>query len=193
MTGISFTVELSDADLRQRLAELVGRMDRPIGFYKRVGSYLVDIAVPRNFDDQTAPGGAPWAPLKAATIRARQRKGHTPITILNATKHLASNMSARVEADGVRVGSPVEYAAIHQLGGTIDKPARPAKVYRFKDPETGRVHRPFVSRDSANHVTDVTIPAHQVVMPARPYLGLSAADEIEIVRVAEDWLGEETA
>lgn len=41
MTGISFTAELQGKEARE-LAELVARMDRPIGFYKAVGEHLVN-------------------------------------------------------------------------------------------------------------------------------------------------------
>ena len=36
----------------------------------------------------------------------------------------------------------------------------------------------------------VTIPAHQVNMPARPYLGISAADDAEIRAIILDWVVE---
>lgn len=42
MTGITFTAEIQDQEARGKLAALVERMDRPIGFYKAVGEHLVN-------------------------------------------------------------------------------------------------------------------------------------------------------
>ena len=67
-------------------------------------------------------------------VKARTRAGQLPLTILRSNSKgkigssLAGSINARSTNDEVRIGSPVEYAAIHQLGGTIQKPARAAKT-----------------------------------------------------------------
>ena len=87
----------------------------------------------------------------------------------------------------MRIGSPVEYAAIHQLGGTIQQPDRAAKIYRKRDAD-GKIGRRFVKKSAADVITDVTIPGRAIIIPARPYLGLSPADEAAILEDAADWL-----
>ncbi|MGR3822473.1 MAG: phage virion morphogenesis protein [Salipiger marinus] len=183
---IGFNTELRDADARRALEEMLQRMENKRPFYAAVGQRMVDSTTER-FDLENAPDGTPWAALRAATIKARERRKQIPVVKLRAEGHLKGSIYHVATAEEVRVGSPVEYAAIHQLGGTINKPARQAKIYRKKD-EAGQVGRRFVSKDDANHVTDVTIPAHKITIPARPYLGLSAADEEGVLEDAETWL-----
>lgn len=169
MTGVSFTVEVDDLTARDRISALIDRMDNPVPFYKSVGEHLVNSAK-ANFDREAAPDGTAWTPLMQSTIRRRMKNGQTPIQILTATKRLKASIIYQLEADGLKVGSPVEYAAIHQLGGVINRPARTGKAF---------------GRDA------VALPAYTITMPARPYLGLSRDDEVEIIELAEAWLGEE--
>ena len=159
MAGVTFTVELQDA-AAAALRDLVGRMSRPIGFFKSVGEYLTQIAIPRNFANQSSPDGIPWAQLSSVTIARRAAKGVGPTPILQVTRRLAASVVSQPDDQGVTVGSPVPYAAVMQGG---------AAQGQFGT--TGR---------------GGPIPWGNI--PARPYLGLSAADEAEIIAIASDWL-----
>lgn len=192
MAGVSVDISFDKAESQNRLADIVERLSDRRGFYEDVGNLLMDSTAQR-FIDQKDPAGRPWRPLKPGTIKARMRNGQTPITILRSnSKHragtpLAGSINMAASDDDLRIGSPVAYAAIHQLGGTIDKPARQAKIYRMADKD-GKVGRRFVPKAEANHVTDVTIPAHKITIPARPYIGISALDQTRIQEQAEVWL-----
>lgn len=98
------------------------------------------------------------------------KKGQVPIKILTATKALNASIFFQVEGEALKVGSGLPYAAIHQLGGTINRPARTGKAF-------GR--------------ENMSIPAYTITIPARPYLGVSAAYEVVIIELAEDWLSTE--
>lgn len=191
MAGISIDVTLRD-DGQLRLQELLDRMSDRRPFYAAVGERLVGSAG-ENFRREADPDGTPWLSLRPSTIRARQRLGQLPLTILRSNSKgrsgssLAGSINFDATTEGVKVGSPKEYAAIHQLGGTIQKPERAAKIYRVKAAD-GTVGRQFVKKSAANHVTDVTIPAHGIKIPARPYLGISIADEEGIFEDAALWL-----
>ncbi|MCO5082650.1 MAG: phage virion morphogenesis protein [Rhizobiaceae bacterium] len=65
------------------------------------------------------------------------------------------------------IGTGIVYGRIHQLGGTI-KP-KSAKALAFM-------------------MGNRFVMTRQVTMPARPYLGLSAENERDIIQDAEDWL-----
>lgn len=163
MAGITFTVELQDTEAKTRLSELVSRMERPIGFYKNVGEYLTEVAIPRNFANESSPSGQPWARLRPTTIRARERKGQTPLAILRASGRLAASIISQADDHGVRVGSPVPQAAVMQFGaaqGAFGKSSRGGPI-------------PWGN------------------IPGREYLGLSPADELEIYAIAEEWLSVE--
>lgn len=172
MTGITFTVEISDEDAAAKLAAMVERMVRPIGFFKNVGEYLTDVAIPRNFQDETAPDGTPWARLQPATIARREKRGQMPLTILRSNAGSSQNLSASIISQpndsSVEVGTPLPYAAIHQFGAAQGQ----FGAWMGTD-KLGRNH--------FHHLPWGDIPA-------RPYLGLSTEDEAEIIRIAEDWI-----
>ncbi|NTT88258.1 phage virion morphogenesis protein [Tabrizicola fusiformis] len=172
MTGITFTVEIADDEAAARLAGMVDRMTRPIGFYKGVGEYLTEVAIPRNFKAEASPDGTPWARLRSATIKRREKRGQTPLTILRSNSGTSQNLSASIISQssetGVEVGSPLPYAAIHQFGAAQGQ----FGAFMGKDK---------LGRDHFHHLPWGDIPA-------RPYLGLSGEDEAEIIRIAEDWI-----
>jgi phage virion morphogenesis protein len=182
MTGVSITATLTDEEALARLGELVARMERPEGFYRNVGEHMVDVSVAGAFDQERAPDGAPWAPLAPSTVRKRKAAG----PILRLRGHLRGSISYRVEAEGVRIGTPSPYAAIHQLGGRIEREPRQGVVRFARNAKSGRR---FVSRRHKGHVEQtVQVGAYVIEIPARPFLGVSAADEARILRLAEIWL-----
>ncbi|ARJ70090.1 phage virion morphogenesis protein [Paracoccus contaminans] len=196
-TRITFDATLDDAAAQTRLAELYERMDNHQGFLQNVGEHLLN-AVRDRFAAQAGPDGAEWAKLKPATIRERERKRFTPIQIL--TRHTRSGLRAsinlKVGNDQVTIGTPKAYAAIHQFGGTINKPAREGVIYRhvsWKPQKLSNRFAPLKGRKEqpkANLAEKVAIKAHEISMPARPFLGFSAEDQAEVIRIASDWLGD---
>lgn len=163
----------------------LNQMDNRAPLFARIGDRLVKSASD-NFRSQTGPDGIAWQPLRPAMIRARTQKGLVPIQILRARGNLAGSINRLATDDEVRVGTPVEYAAIHQLDGAIQRAARSAKIYRMQGAD-GTIGR-FVQKKRTNLETDVNIPAYTINMPARPFLGVSAADQLGIFEDAGDWL-----
>lgn len=180
MAGTHITITVDDAQARAMLARLgePGTQD----LMPRLGEYLQSSTEAR-FKTQTAPDGTAWQPLQP---RYARRKKYAKDKILTLSGYLRSGIHYQVTDDAeVQVGSNTKYAAIHQFGGAIEKPARQAAVrYRSVAGRTlfaGRKHKRVTERQ-------VTIPAHQVNMPARPYLGISAADDAEIRAIILDWV-----
>lgn len=186
MTGISIQVELRDPELRDQLADMIARMSNRRAFHERIGDRML-LSVSNNFRNQSGPDGTAWTPLRPKTIKARERKKLTPIRILRARGYLAGSINSSATEDEVRIGSASKEAAIHQLGGTIQRPARSGKIYRTKD-RTGQIGRRFARKEKANHITGVKIPSYSITMPARPFLGFSRADEAMLLDEALDWL-----
>ncbi|TCM84792.1 phage virion morphogenesis protein [Rhodovulum steppense] len=169
MTGVTMAVTIDDLEAQERLRTLVERMDNPAGFYKQVGEEIVQ-STQRNFASESAPDGTPWAAHAPSTIRQRIRRGQVPITKLRRNgfgQTLYNSLNARPSAEGVTVGTPMPYGAIHQLGGTIRREARTGRLF-------GR--------------ENVSVRAYTITIPARPYLGLSAEDEEAIIELADAWL-----
>lgn len=181
MAGITLTFDLRDEDASGRLARLISNMDNRLPFFSRVGDRLM-LSIAENFRSETAPDGTPWAPHRPSTIRSRIRRGQVPLQILSSNTRIGTSLrgsiNRQVSNDELRIGSPAEYAAIHQLGGTISKPAGSRWM-------SGRR---FAKRSGSPEGREVAIPAHTISIPARPFIGISNADREGIVEDAEDWL-----
>ncbi len=179
MAGSHVVFSVEDEAVRQMLArqaELPGSE-----LMARIGEYLLASTQAR-FKTQTAPDGTPWAPLKPAYKR---RKKYNQDKVLTLRGYLRSGIRYQVEGqDTVRVGTNAVQGAIHQFGGPIQKPARTATV-RYRS-EAGRIL--FAGRKHANATAkQVSIPAHRIDIPARPYLGLSVEDMKTIQQIIEDF------
>ncbi|ATJ91544.1 hypothetical protein HK16_05810 [Acetobacter senegalensis] len=68
-------------------------------------------------------------------------------------------------------GTPVAYiASIQEFGGKVNVPEKETTVYRSVNPD-GSFKRDgkFVKRGSSNFATTHTVPAHEIVIPPRPF------------------------
>lgn len=115
---------------------------------RAIGESLV-LSTKKRFETSTAPDGTRWAPNKPSTLK--RKKGNKPL--IGKTHLLAQQISYAVDGNGLRVGSPMEYAAMQQFGGQKSK-------------------FPHLWGD----------------IPARPFLGISDADEQMIVSTVNDYL-----
>ena len=82
---------------------------------------------------------------------------------------LRNSVTKRFSREGVEVGTNIKYARIHQKGGTIR--AKKAKFLRFK------VGSRWAMKKS-------------VKIPARPFIGISADDKQEIMRLFRETISE---
>lgn len=175
--SIDIRLELGEDSATTRLQAILDRLEDPGPLLRAVGERLV-LSTSDNFRQQRAPDGTAWVPLSPATIRARTRRGKVPIAILRQDGRLAGSISHEVEGPVLRVGSPIVYAAIHQLGGTIRKEASSRWM----------AGRRFARRDKNPEGSEKAIAAHTITIPARPFLGVSAEDEVAISEQAVDHL-----
>lgn len=88
--------------------------------------------------------------------------------LLYASGALSRSIDYAASEESVRVGTGLPYARIHQEGGEIV-------------PKTARM--------LAFQLGNRLVFSMRVRMPARPYVGLSADNQNEIVDAAEDWVG----
>lgn len=187
MAGVSFTL---DAELAQ---ETLNRVERaaadPAGAYHALGAHFV-FSTRRNFETETAPDGSKWRPLSPRTAAKRVGRGRRGFDhMLRVTTRLYQSVSYNVLPDGVEWGSNLAYARIHQLGGTITMPPRQGSV-TIKN--IRRKGNRFVRLGTKKAETRaVAIRGHQVRIPARPYLGVSAFDRAEVPEIIADYLRRE--
>jgi phage virion morphogenesis protein len=180
MAGTSLTYRLEG--LQEMLGGLMSRMQSTQPAMKIVGEIL-RTSVVRNFE----VGGRPekWQPLSKAYIR-RRKKGAA--SILRLTGRLMNSINARATDDSAIVGTNVEYARIHQLGGEIK---RVTKAGAMPVNKAGK----FMSRKAASRrKTAVAVRFHGggksyvITMPARPYLVVQEEDRVEMLRAVKEYI-----
>jgi phage gpG-like protein len=165
-------------DFLRRQAEAVTSLDfaRPL----RTIAVAAKADMKENFASGHGPDGTSWVPLKQPR-QGKRHKNSSPLPLRDTGLLMASVAAAgrghveRIDASSLEVGTNLEYAAIHQFGGTVHKPARqrphPQKPWVFQGPEG-----PIFTRK---------IREHDVVIPARPFIGWSA----ELLEQTQDILG----
>lgn len=180
MAGTHLTITVDDAQAREHLNRL-GQADTS-DLMPRLGEYLLKVTQ-RRFSTQTAPDGTPWEKLKA---RYASRKKYNKDKVLTLRGYLRSSIRYQVTgATSVEVGTNNKYAAIHQFGGTIDQNAQ-SRLVRFRS-VAGRV---LFAGKRHKRATEkwVSRGAYQINIPARPFIGVSADDEVEIQGIVMDWV-----
>ncbi len=184
MAGSRITYVIEDTALRAMLERQAQPATGKDSLAPRLGQYLQNSTRAR-FKTETKPDGTPWKELKQSTIR--RKKSHAD-KILTLRGNLRDYIRWQpLDDNGVEVGTNTEYAAIHQFGGEIQQPGRQATV-RYRSVAgrvlfAGRKHKRATERM-------VSIPAHTVNIPARPFLGISAEDDVQIKVRIREWLEE---
>ncbi|WP_051249153.1 phage virion morphogenesis protein [Inquilinus limosus] len=158
MVGISTRVD--SAVVQAALGRVSERMTNARGLYDNIGAAMV-VSTQARFEREQAPDGSPWP----KSLRALIEGGNT----LRLSGRLYQSITHLADDHGVEWGSDVEYARIHQMGGTIVPKAAGALHFKLPGDLGWRM-------------------AASVKMPARPYLGIDDDDTAEIVAQAEDWL-----
>lgn len=148
------------AEIERKLGALLARYGDLSPLMDTIGVYLETVTTER-FDEGRAPDGSPWLP----SLRVRTEGGKTLVD----RGRLRQSMRSIAGRDRVEVGSNVIYARVHQQGATIRGNPR----LKFSLPGGLGFRSP-----------------EQVVIPARPFLGISAEDRVEIPALADDWVAE---
>jgi phage virion morphogenesis protein len=172
MPGAGITVTIDDAALLAELDRLGAAAAGPRPALERIGAHL-EFTTQLRFERENSPDGKRWSPSK----RARKQGGQT----LTDSGRLRASITHVIHDTAVDVGTNVIYAAIHQFGGKITQHARSQRAYFRISSEAGhtRFHG-FAKASKANFERWVTIGQHVTTMPARPFLGVDAADLDEI-------------
>jgi phage gpG-like protein len=157
-------IDLKAGSLTATLDRLGDRFDDMTELMQDFGEYLV-AATETRFADGAGPDGLPWAPKTPATLAAYAR-GDDPYSTKPLVKSggLSRSIFPRHGPRFVEVGSTLIYAAVMQGGAA----------------------------KGAFGATKGGSPIPWGDIPARPYLGISAEDETELVKIVGEWLGRVT-
>lgn len=161
MSGVSISVSIEDKGVQQAFNKLVWLMEDTTPVMGAIGTALA-ASTHMRFVSQTDPDGAAWAALDP-----EYAKGKRNSRILTESGRLRDSINSAPGRDEVRVGTNVIYGAIHQFGGTIVPKSASHLVFRIG----GRL-----------------VMADSVTLPARPFLGISSEDEVEIAEIVFGFL-----
>lgn len=129
-----------------------------------MGNELAESARHRLAVTNESPDGEKWPD----SARVRAKGGKTQYH----RGHLAGSVVHRAARDRFVVGSSHPGAAMRQFGGTIRPRNARVLVFRTFDEKTG---------------DEITVAAKKVTQPARPYIGISSADEEALNDLAAEY------
>ncbi len=156
--SIAVQITVKDEGVLAALSRLAMTPENKSALLDEIGISLAENTRLR-FGDQTSPEGQAWKP----SIRAQKQGGET----LRDTGRLMNSITHRVSSDSVEVGTKVAYAAMMHFGGTIRA--------------TGGGYLKF-------RIGNAWVQKRSVTIPARPFLGLDAADTQEVISLIDHFL-----
>ncbi len=121
-------IKIDSKEVEHKLQELANKTSDLKPLMKNIAGIFASAA-----EDNFAEEGRPdkWQDLSKVTKKLREKKGKWPGQILQVSGQLASSVNTYYDNDSAVIGSNLEYAAIHQLGGQVGRnkkvtiPARP--------------------------------------------------------------------
>lgn len=128
MANDPIEIRIDNQEVNQRLLELAQRGENLRPLMKNIAGILA-YSTEENFANEGRPDK--WLDLSGRTKKQRKKSGHWPGQILQVSGQLASSISTYYDDESAVIGSNLDYAAIHQLGGQAGKnrsvsiPARP--------------------------------------------------------------------
>ena len=128
MNDKSIEIKIDNKDVERKLLELAQKGENLRPLMKNIAGIFAS-ATEENFKNEGRPDK--WTELSEATKKQRTKQKKWPGQILQVSGQLASSISTQYDDESAIIGSNLDYAAIHQLGGQAGKnkkveiPARP--------------------------------------------------------------------
>lgn len=155
------TTEFNTTAAAEAIRRTMAQMEDMTPLYEDVKEYMIE-ATRRRFITGTAPDGTKWAPKKQSTLDRYKRLGYGNLrkTLIGPGKRLSREIVGAASRSGAVIGSALIYSRVMQEG---------AAKGEFGTDRRGR-------------------PVPWGRIPARVWLGISAADERAITEIAEGYL-----
>ena len=128
MSDKPIEIKIDNNDVERKLLELAQKGENLRPLMKNIAGIFAS-ATEENFKNEGRPDK--WTELSEATKKQRTKQKKWPGQILQVSGQLASSISTQHDNESAVIGSNLDYAAIHQLGGQAGKnkkveiPARP--------------------------------------------------------------------
>lgn len=121
-------IKIDNKEVESKLLDLAQKSENLRPLMKNIAGVFA-YSTEENFKEEGRPDK--WTDLAESTKKQRTKTGHYPGQILQVSGQLASSISTYYDNDSAVIGSNLDYAAIHQLGGqagrnkSVEIPARP--------------------------------------------------------------------
>lgn len=121
-------IKIDNKAVESKLLDLAQKSENLRPLMKNIAGIFA-YSTEENFKNEGRPDK--WTELSESTIKQRTKKKQWPGMILQVSGQLASSVNTYYDNDSAVIGSNLEYAAIHQLGGqagrnkSVEIPARP--------------------------------------------------------------------
>ena len=128
MSDKPIEIKIDSNDVERKLLELAQKSENLRPLMKNIAGIFAS-ATEENFKNEGRPDK--WTELSEATKKQRTKQKKWSGQILQVSGQLASSISTQYDDESAVIGSNLDYAAIHQLGGQAGKnkkvtiPARP--------------------------------------------------------------------
>ncbi len=162
--SVHFQVTVDDRQVNAALDRLIAVGQHPAGVMKDIAT-IGENSTRDRFKTGTDPDGNAWKP----SHRVQQKGGKTLIE----SGRLLNSIVSQSGDDFAQWGTNAIYAAIHQAGGEIRPKTAKGLFFKLADGSGRRVKK--------------------VAIPARPYLGINAIDEANIVDIINQHLADAIA
>lgn len=200
MAGAAIIVSIDDTQvlsMLERVRNLTKDFREPL---RQAGIYAMR-QVDKHFQDEMGPDEK-WEELSDATLDRRRKgkkKGRSD-RILQDTGKLRNSVIGRgaghIERAGltqVEFGTNLDYASVHQNGAVIQKSG--SITIRHALTKSGNLKRQksnknllvFAKKGKSALERDFLMKAHQIFIPARPYLWLDEKDQEHINEIFGIW------
>lgn len=128
MSDKPIEIKIDNNDVERKLLKLAQKGENLRPLMKNIAGIFAS-ATEENFKNEGRPDK--WTELSEITKKQRTKQKKWPGQILQVSGQLAFSISTQYDEDSAVIGSNLDYAAIHQLGGQAGKnkkvtiPARP--------------------------------------------------------------------
>ena len=155
------TINFNAGATREAIRRATEQLDDLTPIFRDVVEYMID-ATKQRFVTGTAPDGSKWAPKKASTLERYKRLGYgnLPKTLIGPGTRLSREVVGAANSKTAVIGSALIYSRVMQDG---------AAKGAFGTDRRGN-------------------PLPWGRIPARVWLGISAADERKIVGIVDEHL-----
>lgn len=128
MSDKPIEIKFDNQEVHEKLLELAKKTENLRPLMKNIAGIFA-YSTEENFKEEGRPDK--WLDLAESTKKQRTKKRKWPGQILQVEGKLAVSINTYYDNDSAVIGSNLEYAAIHQLGGqagknkSVEVPARP--------------------------------------------------------------------